>query len=158
MSMRFTLQAHASRRVAHLVFGAHACAAAGLLLAAAQLAFADAPTMAMLLLGGLLPTAFAWRRAWQAIQPHASLQVDAAGSVVWQTPGAPAEPAMPVRWLVFGGVVWIELRVGACRVDLLSGRDAHPDQCWRALMCWLRWLDRGTQRPEGLESQPRATI
>ncbi len=158
MPMRFTLQAHASRNVARLVSGAHACAAGGLLLAAAQLAFADAPALAMLLLGGLLPTAFAWRRARQAIRPRASLLVDAAGAAAWQAPGAPAEPAVPVRWLVFGGVAWIELRVGACRVDLLSGRDAHPDQCWRALMRWLRWLDRGAQRLEGLESQPRATI
>jgi hypothetical protein len=157
MSLHFSLRPLPSGRVLRLVDGAHACAAAGLALAALQLASAAAHGAAALSLAGLPPVALAWRAARRAVSRSGRLEVDARGAAAWQAAGEPAMPLRPVRWLVFGGVVWIRARVGGRRLDLLSGRDAHPDADWRGLMRWLRWLDRGAAAAGDLESRPGAT-
>jgi hypothetical protein len=147
MSLHFSLRPLPSGRVLRLVDGAHACAAAGLALAALQLASAAAHGAAALSLAGLPPVALAWRAARRAVSRSGRLEVDARGAAAWQAAGEPAMPLRPVRWLVFGGR----------RLDLLSGRDAHPDADWRGLMRWLRWLDRGAAAAGDLESRPGAT-
>lgn len=158
MSLRFSLRSFPSLKARRLAATAHACAAVGLALGCVQLASAGSLGASMLLLAGLLPVALAWRIARATFRPQGRLEVDARGAAAWHPPGAPVAHFRPVRWLVFGGVVWIEARVDGRRLDLLSGRDAHPDAQWRGLTRWLRWLDRGAPVPGDLESESRASI
>jgi len=148
MSLAFALALGASRRVALLVSAAHGCAALGVLSASIRFAVAGAPVVSALLLSLALPVALCWRRSLAACGSGGWLAVDATGAARWSLAGdasGEGEAVEPLRWHVFAGMAWIEMGAsGGRRLGFLSGVDRASDEQWRALMRWLRWLDRGS--------------
>ena len=147
MSLAFSLELGASRRVALLVSVSHACAALGVVAAALRLAAAGELGASGLLLAVLLPVLVSWRRALVRCGAGGCLTVDENGGANWSFrpgPGSAGEPVDALRWHVFAGMAWLELRAAdGRRLSLLSGADRASDREWRGFMRWLRWLDRG---------------
>lgn len=166
MGIALTLELAGSRAGARLEASGFGVAAAGLLLSAIQ--FTTGPTLAIegppalrlsiaavLALVAAVP---AWRAAValrRAPRPSGeTLQVDEAGRAMLTARGAAAGRPMILRSSCrLPGLIVLVLapypgqaasrRTEHRPVTLLLGRDALPDDAWRHLSRWLRWMERG---------------
>jgi hypothetical protein len=166
MSVAFEIEVAPSRVVALLHASTWALPAAGALLAAVQCAWGptwllpQTGSIRLLLATALLAAAAVLaRRAWLDLRaasvpfPGRVLAVCEAGEpAVAVVPGRPPEPSRLRASCRLPGLILLVLSPsgsgsggwsGASTVTLLSGRDGLPDEDWRRLNVWLRWMERG---------------
>jgi hypothetical protein len=176
MGVALTLEVPPSRRAALLTSAAPAVAAAGALLAAAQVALGPtlmlegpAALRPLVAAGMVVPAvalaAWAWVLLRRAAAPAAAaLAVDAAGAPwVHDTRGAPARPVVLRASCVLPGLIVLVLapypqhaaasKRGHGPLTLMLGRDTLPDDDWRRVMRWLRWMERGRHDPPVVSSR-----
>jgi hypothetical protein len=82
-----------------------------------------------------------------------ALVVDEAGRPALREPGDPAPRPMALQaWCTLPGLTLLVLapylpqppsRRRTPRATLVLGRDGVPDEAWRRLHVWLRWIERG---------------
>jgi hypothetical protein len=179
MSVAFEIEVAPSRAHARTVAAIRAVPAVGAALVALQVAggptvlAGDEPLARALAvaLGASLAVVLsvaallAWRRPAAPGAPLGTvLAVDAAGEATLRAPGAaaPRPVSLKASCRLPGLTVLIlapyllhspEGR-GARMTTLLLGRDAMPDDAWRRLHAWLRWLERGRRLAPAPGSDP----
>jgi len=166
MGVALSVEVTGSRNAARLRAACLALASSGLGLSAFQVGAGPtrlidgAPALHLALAIGLAVAALAlaWRglAEWRGGVPDGSLPtlaIDEAGAVaVSAGPGRPARPLALRASCQLPGLIVLVLApspgdaraAGPGRlVTLLLGRDQLPDDAWRKLLVWLRWMERG---------------
>jgi hypothetical protein len=141
MSLAFDFELQAGAAVPAWIAACHVTGAAGSLTVLAQHFGSGAALAAVVPV--LAAGAWSLRRSLRAL-PRGLLSVDAGGVATWQPAGAVGAQAFePRRWIVAGGLVWVDGRCGGRAVHLLSGAGRPDDSTAVRFRAWLRWLDRG---------------